>query len=275
MRTQSRAYGALGLIAAGATALAGCGGVGVGSTDSVRVRVIDAATNAATVNMLVNSSSGYGDQSNPPSGDISNVSPYLYAGTGTSTFSYISSAASSTTPVSTTTTTGTTTTTSSAIPNGVPLVSGKFYSAYLIGRADALPTAASFLHVVVTDDNTTTPSGQAQLRVVNAAPDGGPLDVLVNGTAPAPSFSGVTYQIAQGTFLSAPYVTVPVGTLNVQVNTAGTQTALSSTTSTSISTTAGHRYTLIIMEPSAPAAALVAPTTPPTYGLQLIQDATP
>ncbi|MDQ2687044.1 MAG: DUF4397 domain-containing protein [Armatimonadota bacterium] len=275
MRTQSRAYGVLGLIAAGATALAGCGGVGVGSTDSVRVRVIDAATNAATVNMLVNSSSGYGDQSNPPSGDIGNVSPYLYAGTGTSTFSYISSTAPSTTPVTTTTTTGTTTTTSSAIPNAVPLVSGKFYSAYLIGRADALPTDASFLHVVVTDDNTTTPSDQAQLRVVNAAPNGGTLDVLVNGAAPAPSFSGITYRIAQGTFLTAPYVTVPVGTLNVQVNTAGTQTALSSTTSTSISTTAGRRYTLIITEPSAPAAALVSPTTPPTYGLQLIQDATP
>lgn len=274
MSKQSRAYGALGLIVAGATALAGCGGVGGGSTDTVRVRVVDAATNAATVNVLVNSSSGYGDQSNPPVGDVGNFSPYLYAGTGTSTFSYISSAAPSTTPVTTTTTAGTTTT-SSAIPNSVTLASGKFYTAFVIGRADVLPTDVKFLHVVVTDDNTATPSDQAQLRVINAAPDGGPLDILVNGATPAPTFAGVTYKIAQGTFLSAPYASVPVGTLNVQVNVAGTATALSPTTGTSITTTAGHRYTLIVTEPTAPDASILAPTTLPTYALQLLQDGTP
>lgn len=274
MRKQSRAWGALGLIAMGATALAGCSGVGVGTTDSARIRVVDAATNAATVNMLVNSSSGYGDLINPPAGEIGNVSPYLYAGTGKSTFSYISTAVPGTQPTTTTSTSGVTTTTSTAISNTAALVSGKFYSAFLIGRADAAATDPLFLHIVLTDDTRTTPADQASLRIIDAAPDAGAVDIRVNGAAPNASFSNLTYQMAQNAFFSAPYVTVPAGTLTVTVNRAGTQTDLSTTTSTSITTVAGHGYTLILTEPTAPAATSVAPITSPTYGLQLIPDVT-
>lgn len=268
MRTQSGSWGALGLIAVGAAALAGCSGVGVGNTDSARIRVVDAATNAATVNMLVNSSSGYGDLVNPPTTEIGNVSPYLYAGTGTSTFSYTSTAV----PATFVTNATGTATTSVAVKNTALLASGKFYSAYLIGRADAAVTDPKFLHVVVTDDARTTPADKASLRIIHAAPDAGALDFRVNGAAPDASFSNVAYQTAQSAFLSAPYVTVPAGALTITVNAAGTQNALSAATTTTITTTAGQAYTLILTEPTAPGASGTTTTGQPTYGLQLIQD---
>lgn len=264
MRKQTGTWGALGLIAVGAAALAGCSGVGVGGTDSVRVRVVDAATNAGTVNMLVNNSSGYGDLVNPPTTEIGNVSPYLYAGTGKSTFSYTSTAVPATLAPNTTTN-GTVATTSPAIKNSALLASGKFYSAFLVGRSDVAVTDPKFLHVLITDDARTTPADGASLRIINAAPDAGAIDVLVNGSSPNAAFSNLAYQIAQDAFLSAPYVTVPAGTLTVKVNAAGTQNALSAATSTSVTTTAGRAYTLVVTEPA-------ASTTQPTYALQLVPD---
>lgn len=240
----------LGTALAATAVFTGCGGVNVGNTDFARIRAVDAATDAAAANVLVNNSSAYGDMMNPPTKEIGNISPYLYVGLGESQFAYTSTALAAGSLVQIT---------------KVTLTSKNFYSAFLVGRPDVASTDARYLRVLVTNDSRTTPSDQASLRVIHAAPDAGAIDVLVNGSAPASSFSNISYQTSQTDFINAPYVTVPAGSLTVQVNKKGTQTPVSAGTGpTTITTEAGQAYTLIVTEPTG--------GTTPTYSLQLIPD---
>jgi len=259
--------GTAAMLAALAAGLAGCGGVSSSSNSAARVRAIDAAVNAGTANILVNNASANGDQQ--AFGQTS-VSPYLYiSGDRQSSFSYNTSVVPPTDVLPPT------------IPN-LTLSNGQFYSVFLIGRVDVSPAKAApgakttndprFLQVVVTKDSHDAPTGgSALVRVVDAAPDGGAVDVAVNGKTLA-SYSGLTFQEPTTDFLSAPYVNVSAGTLSVQVNQAGTTTPLFAPVSTAVS--AGKTYTLIFTQPTVGTAATATggTTTAPTFGLQTIQD---
>ncbi len=259
--------GAAALLAISAASLAGCGGVSGGSTDAARVRAIDAAVNAGTANVLVNGASANGDQQALTQTE---TSPYLYiSGDRQSSFSFNTSVTAPSDVLVPTT------------PN-LTLRNGQFYSAFLIGRVDVSPAKTApgtksvndprFLQVVVTNDAHDAPAnGSALVRVVDAAPDGGAVDVAVNGQTLA-GYGGLTFQEPTGDFLPAPYVNVPAGTLSVQANHAGTTTSLFPPVSVPVS--AGKTYTLILTQPTVGTTATAAggTTTAPTFGLQTIQD---
>ena len=234
--------------ATAALALSGCGGVG--NTVSARLRAVDAATNAGTTNILVNASGSYGDQK------YFNASQYEYLSTGSSDFSALANTQiTSVTPPT------------SQVSHHT-LSQDKFYTAYLVGRPDVLPTDNRYLQVHVTDD--TKPSigsGKAAVRVLDAAPDAGSVDVLVNGSAPDPSFQGLTFTNPKDNFLTAPYVLVNAGTLAVTVNATGTSTAI--IPATNISVQAGKGYTILVTEPvGGVAATATTPATSSTYAIQ-------
>ncbi len=231
---------------AAVSVLVGCGG-GAGNTSAARIRAVDAATGAATVNILVNSSSTYGDQT------YFSVSPYQYIATGTSVFSY-------------TTTASTTAITSKN--NSLSLNSDQFYTAYLIGRPDVAASDTRFLQDVISDDSKPAiPSGQVAVRILHAAPDAGPVDVLVNGSVPNTTFTDVTYEVTGNNFLPNAYQLLTAGTLSVQVNTTGTSHVI--IPAASLNLTAGKAYTLLVTEPTGGTAPLgVAGGTAPTFALQ-------
>ncbi len=250
---------------------AGCGSSG--SDPTARLRGVDLSPSAGTAGVLANSYALGGDV------NFGQGSSYLYAGQGVSTFGF---------------------TTSTATPSGVTITyppsptlqlnTNSFYTAYLIGLA-ALPdvglgkpdtrlrqpgvpgdrgAAAGYTAAAPYSD---PPSGQANVRILNGAPDAGPVDVLINGK---PVFIGVAYPAlpkrAALTDTTAPAVTpvtlyqaVPSGTISVQVSATGAATTGAATVlvaATSVSVSGGKSYTLVVTEP----------TTAPTYGLYTASD---
>jgi len=101
---------------------------------------------------------------------------------------------------------GTSTTVIDVKPN---LSSGAAYTAI------AANFVANIQALLATDETSAAPAGQARVRVIHAAPDAGPVDIVVNGQV-------VLSNVPFGTISS--YLTLPAGTYNVQVNAAGTST---------------------------------------------------
>ena len=269
-KRQRRSGTALALLALGAgwgALTAGCGSTSSNSS-TAHVRGVNFATSApaaVTDDVLVNGAALGGDLA------FAQVSPYNYIGSGSSTFSF---------------------TTTAILPTNVtipprPVLSlsnGNYYTAYLIGRPDvpnvrpAVPDPR-FLQTVVTGDRgaagnyaatpyTDPPAGQANVRILDGAADAGPVDVLVNGSV---AFTGVTYPIlplpgasnvTTGTAATpaTAYRAVPGGTISVQVNEVGTSTVLVPATNVSVSS--GNTYTVVVTEP----------TNAPTYGLSTVGD---
>ena len=250
---------------------AGCGSSSTSAT--AHIRGADLSVNGATTGVLINLTAVGGDLS------FNQTSPYNYVGQGVSTFSFSTTA-------TTATMTATGISSSTVIPPNpqLQLNNGSYYTAYLIGRADVPPLTTAradprFLQTVVTGDKgaaaiygsgtaayANPPSGQANIRILNAAPDAGPVDVLIGGKI---VYSSVSYPAlplgAGGTNVAAvtpvtPYAAQPSGTLSVQVNTAGTSTVL--VPATNISVGSGGAYTVIVTEP----------TTTPTYSLSTESD---
>ena len=258
------------LLGAGMT-LAALLSAGCGSTSSdptARLRGIDLSPNAGTAGVLGNSYALGGDL------NYGQSSSYLFAGQGVSTFGF-----------TTTTATPLGVTISYPAVSTLRLSNNAFYTAYLIGLA-AVPDISlakpdpRLLQTVVTGDkgaaagytaaapNSYQPSGQANIRILNGAPDAGPVDVLINGK---PVFTSVAYPAfptrVAATDTSAPAVTpvtlyqaVPAGTLSVQVNAAGKATVLVPAVNVSVSSL--KSYTLVVTEP----------TVAPTYGLYTASD---
>jgi hypothetical protein len=83
--------------------------------------------------------------------------------------------------------------------------------------------AASIQGLTVTDQTLAPPAGQAAVRVIHAAPDAGPVDVLVNGQV-------VVANMLFGT--NSGYLNLATGTYDVKVNVAGTSTTVIQTTLT-------------------------------------------
>ena len=246
---------------------AGCGSSSSSST--AHIRGADFSVNGGTTGVLVNSTAVGGDLK------FGQTSLFNYVGQGVSAFSFTTSASAATISVGGTATT--------VIPpsSKLQLNNDDYYTAYLIGRVDVTPLTSAradprFLQTVVAGDKGAAanyqtgaagavyadpPSGQANIRILNAAPDAGPVDVLIAGK---PAFTGVTYpvlplglstdQVAAVDPVTA-YSPLPSGTISVQVNAAGTSTVL--VPPTSISVGSGQSYTLLVTEP----------TVTPTYSL--------
>jgi hypothetical protein len=80
-------------------------------------------------------------------------------------------------------------------------------------------TVAALSLVTASCNSNSGSSGQAQVRAINAVPDGPALDIDFNATK---IFSNVTYGAAQPATTSASYLTVPSGSLRVQGFATGT-----------------------------------------------------
>lgn len=249
---------------------AGCGSSSTSAT--ARVRGADFSVNGATTGVLVNLTAVGGDLA------FGQSSPYNYVGQGVSTFSFTSSG-----QAATATAAGTATSTVFPPNPKIQLNNDSYYTAYLIGRVDVQPltvtkTDPRFLQTVVTGDkgaaaNYTSgaaysdpPAGQANIRILNAAPDAGPVDVLIGGKV---AFAGVTYpvipagianQVVAAVTPATIYAAQPSGTLSVQVNAAGTSTVL--VPATPLSVGSGGVYTVIVTETA----------ITPTYGLGMESD---
>lgn len=257
---------------------AGCGSSSTSST--ARIRGADLSVNGGTTGVLVNSTAVGGDLV------YGQISAYNFVGQGVSTFSFTTTAS-----VPTVTVTGVTTT--AVVPPNpqLQLNNGSFYTAYLIGRIDVPPlnTARAdprFLQTVVTGDrgaaaayqSTSPPStvvtapyadppaGEANIRILNAAPDAGPVDVLIGGT---PAFTNVAYPALPAGLGGAdvpavnpvtPYAARSAGTLSIQVNAAGTSTVL--VPAASVPIVAGQVYTIAVTETA----------TTPVYSLSVQND---
>ena len=275
MQTRQR-WGLAALAALGGLALAGCGSSS--SDTTARIRSADFSVNGATANVTVNTGINGGDLNQGQS------TPYNYIGDGLSDFGYVTSA---TLPADIATV--------GTPPNSrLQLNNGSYYTGYLIGRSDVEGKKDNrFLQTVVTGDRgaaaaytgTTVkyaepPSGQANLRVLNAAPDAGftapnttgAVDVLINGRL---AYSTVAYPLlltattavdAQNVYYApaavpvTPYQAVPSGTISVQVNVAGTSTVIVPPTDLSVS--GGSIYTLVVGETD----------ITPTYTVSLVND---
>ena len=253
------------LLLAGALA-AGCGSTSTSST--AHIRGVDLAVNAGTAGILVNNTALGGDLS------FQQVSTYNFVGQGVSVFGL-----TTTVSVPLTTVTGVTTTAVLPPNSQLQLNNDSYYTAYLIGRVDVLPLTITradprFLQTVVAGNKgaaanyqpTATgaasaayadpPSGEANVRILNGAPDAGPVDVLIGGKA---AFAAVAYPVlpagvSDGTNNVAAvnpvtaYAPLPSGTLSVQVNFAGSSTVL--VPPTNINVGSGQSYTIIVTEPS-------------------------
>jgi len=255
-----RRAGALALVL-GASLAAGCGSSSSEST--ARLKGVDLSVNGATTGVQVNGSANGGDLG------FGEASPYNFIGQGYQDFFFSTTATTTATPP----------------PHvALQLNNGSFYTEYLIGRADVADvrlatTDPRFLQAVVTGDKGAAagyaitpyadpPSGQANVRLLNGAPDAGPVDVLINGKV---AFPAVSYpalpKLVHLTDANTPalnpvtlYQATPAGTLSVQVNAAGTSTVL--VPPTNVSVAAGSAYTLVVTEP----------TVAPTYGVYTSSD---
>jgi hypothetical protein len=92
---------------------------------------------------------------------------------------------------------------------------------------------ASIQPLLATDNSAAPPTGQARLRVIHAAPDAGPVDILINGQV-------VLSNVPFATISS--YLTVAAGTYDVKVNAAGTSTTA---IRASITADSGNNYTAV------------------------------
>ena len=228
-----------------AAALAGCGGGGTSNPATVaHVRGFNAVPDGTTALISVNNSTLPGSVTGS-NGTVTNglgflqASPYSAEAVSTGNFLFtLTSSAAATFPAVT-----------------QALTQGTYYSAFVVGRAGI--TASSDARyprlLVVTDDRTLPPTGDARLRIVQAAPDAGNVDVLINGAVAA---SSIAYQSVGN------YLNETAGDLTVQVNKAGTNTVL--VPATTITLSSGQLYTLLADEPYL--------TPSPAYSVQLQTD---
>lgn len=233
MIRQGRALAGLGLLG-GAALLAGCGGSGSSNSASPQVRAVNALSNGGNATIFVNGTTVSGSQS------YFSASGYQSLGNAASSVTFTLSGVSSGT---------------SFPPVTANLLIGNYYSAILVGRADiTAPVDPRYPSVIVTADTLTTPSSsQAELQIVQAAPDAGGVDILVNGTTVA---SGAAYKSVSS------YFGEPSGNVTVQVSQTGSNTVL--VTPQTLSLSSGHVYTIYVVEPT------ITPT--PGYGIQDTDD---
>jgi hypothetical protein len=184
--------------------VAACGGGGDNNSSPARLRVLHASPDAPNVDVYVDGSKVLSNVPYPT------ASAYLTVAAGAHEIKVNA--------------TGTTTTVIDVKPN---LASGGAYTAI------AANFVANIQALLATDETSAAPAGQARVRVIHAAPDAGPVDILVNGAV-------VLSNVSFGAISS--YLTLPAGSYNVQVNAAGTSnTAIQAT----LAVSAGANYSAV------------------------------
>ena len=216
----------------GIALLSGCGG-GSSNSNSAQIRAIDVSADGGTTSVSVNGSQIGGSQGYP------GVTSYQGFGGGPASVTFSLSANSGT---------------------AYPAISQNFlvsnyYSLVLVGRSDVTtPTDPRYPTVIAIQDVFNSPAtSQAAVRLVHAAPDAGPVDVLMNGAVVA---SGAAYKSVSALFSQ------PSGNVTIQVNQTGTGTVL--VPSQTIGLSSGQVYTLFVVEPTASAT--------PGYSIQQINN---
>ena len=222
--------------------LAGCSGSSING-NTARLRALNAIPNGGQATVFVNNGSTNGTQG------FLQATPYLFLNTGASTFAFSLTIAASgvTSPTYTIT-----------LDRGVP------YTALLLGRSDLTTAPSDPRLLVTTDDATSLPSGSAGLRLLHAAPDAGPVDVLVNGTVVASNvpYLGLQYQNLKTGLVQLGYISVPSGNSRVSLNAAGTSRQI--VAPITVNLTSGRSYSIVADEPTIPPGA--------TYSLTSFQD---
>jgi hypothetical protein len=181
--------------------VAGCGG---SSVSLASLRILHASPDAPNVDVYVDGNKVLANVAYPT------VSSYLSLSAGQHRI-MVNAAGTSTTVID-------------VSPN---LASGGAYTAI------AANFVANIQALLATDETAAPPSGQARVRVIHAAPDAGPVDVLVNGQV-------VLSNVPFGAISN--YLTLPAGSYNVQVNAAGTSTTA---IQASLSVGAGANYSVV------------------------------
>jgi hypothetical protein len=212
-----RTIASIGLLA-GVTALSGCqlDKISGNTTSQGLVQFINAAPRYPTVNLLIDSTSVL---SRPQAYD-SGSSVYVNALTDPRTFRV---------------TAGTDTTT---IASTQLLVENFGVYAMIVTQH---PTGAGLL--ILPDTVSALPSGQVGLRVINASPSAGAVDVYVTGADSTLGTASVSNVIYEGT---SGYINAPVGALRLRVTAAGTKNVLLDVDASSL--TDGQARSVLLMD---------------------------
>lgn len=114
---------------------------------------------------------------------------------------------------------------------------GNYYTDFIWGSLGSSSGSPNYPQQAFTVDDRTEPAtGNSRMRVIDAAPDAGPIDIFRNGSVFEPD---INYQ----------YIGVmnefPSGAQNIVVNAAGTSTNL---INQSVTLNAGQFYTMVILE---------------------------
>jgi len=148
----------------------------------------------------------------------------------------------------------------SAIPNvtfptlSEPMTNGAYYTDFIFGRSDVANTSTEYpIQRWTGDDHSSPGTGNARMRVIDAAPDAGAVDVIRNGTS---LISNIGYQYL-GTMNE-----FGAGTQSIVVNLTGTSNSIASQT---VTLNAGQFYTLVILESSPPGGAV-------SYSIMILND---
>ncbi len=204
----------------GITLLAGCGGGGSNngtSNSTARIRAVNAVANSGLGTISVGGA---------PVGSGQNyfsASTYQALGNGAAPITFSLSANPGTAyPASTQT-----------------FAVGSYYSLILVGRSDITSVSdPRYPTVLFTPDS--FPAAQTSgvnIRVVQAAPDAGSVDVLLSGSVAA---GGTAYKSVTS------YLSTSTSLVPIQINQSGTNTVL--VPSQTLSLLAGHVYTVYVLE---------------------------
>jgi hypothetical protein len=186
------------------TFIAGCGGGGDDGPGTTHLRVLHASPDAPNVDVYLDNVVVLANVPYPTASNYLNI----YAGTHTIKINAA----------------GTSTTVLTVAPS---LARDSYYTAI------AANFVASIQAILATDDSSAPPAGQARLRVIHAAPDAGPVDILVNNQV---VLSNVPFAAISN------YLAIPAGTYDVKVNAAGTAvTAIEA----NVVATAGNNYSAV------------------------------
>lgn len=253
-----RYKGAAAPILLAAALLAGCSGSS-STKNTARIRGVDAAVNAGTVSVLVNNGSTNGSL------NFLDVSDYLFVEPKDNIrFSYATSA---TVPANT------------SVKNTLAtLTKDQFYTAFLIGRADlpakdtgdkdkdGKPIYANdprFLQIVVAPARVTPPSGQASIRVLNAAPELPFVTVRLQGDNPKTDFPFFDPDYTSTPAFRTLSVPPRVYQVNIFTPNSGNNSVVPATT---ITPEPNKSYTLIVTEQLSGTPAV------PVYGVKVLED---
>lgn len=146
-------------------------------------------------------------------------------------------------------------------PLAVPFINGSYYTDTLMGRADITNTSDPRYPTVVNtlDDRTSPQNNDTRVRVINAAPDLGPVDVSIDNPLVTPPVIPIGVNVPYKTLTA--YTETLADTFTVTAYLTGTTTIVAGPENFTLLD--GNIYSVVITEPT---------VNPPTYQLQILND---